>query len=139
MPSVEIHPDFAAHPWCLDIVNSSFNKAIAWPSRPANNPADNPCSLFGNTLNTVTGIRAAHSLWHSYPEEEPSGQALLLVSMGDGMNYYSGTLHGGMVAALLDGTSYLLIARTIFVIHRFQDKGLALRNIIRGNGIIDPT
>lgn len=114
MSQTEIHPDFKTRQWCMDIINSPMNKEIPWPSRPTEPPADHSCSFVARTLNTTTGIRAAHTFWrpNNNNEQTEADQVLLLVSLGDGMNYYSQMLHGGMVAGLMDGMFFLFSVGT---------------------------
>ena len=106
MSQSEIHPDFKSD-WCVAIINSPSTETIPWPTLPETNTtsADRPFSLFAQTLNTPSGVRASHALWDTRGPagSRESGQALLLISLGGGMNYFPNTLHGGMVAALIDG------------------------------------
>jgi hypothetical protein len=94
--------------WCQTLINSPSTETIPWPTLPDANTTSTslPFSLFTQTLNTPATIRASHALWDSHGPVEfsESGQAMLLVSLGGGMNYFPNTLHGGMVAALIDGT-----------------------------------
>ncbi|KAF2474423.1 uncharacterized protein BDR25DRAFT_311740 [Lindgomyces ingoldianus] len=106
-----IHQDFQSQDWCTQLIHSPSIETIPWPSRPNPLPEDHPCSLFAQTLNTDTGIRAGHAMWKSDSRGEDVGQALLLVSLGTGMNYYPETLHGGMCAGLIDEGMGLLVFR----------------------------
>ncbi|KAF2790585.1 hypothetical protein K505DRAFT_327477 [Melanomma pulvis-pyrius CBS 109.77] len=106
-----IHPDFQSEQWCMQLIQSASTVAIPWPSRPHPAPGDHPCSLFAQTLNTPTGVRAGYAMWKRNPQEDCIGEACLLVSMGTGMNYYPETLHGGMCAALIDEAMGLLVFR----------------------------
>ncbi|KAF1954281.1 hypothetical protein CC80DRAFT_476013 [Byssothecium circinans] len=111
MTQLEVHPDFQSRPWCMAIIQSPSTESIPWPSRPAKAPADHSYSLFSRTLHTPSTIPSGYAMWEADPEGGKTGQALLLVSMGDDVNYYPNTLHGGIVAALIDEAMGLLVFR----------------------------
>jgi len=113
-----IHPDFASRPWCYDIINSLWAGTLPWPSRPTPTPPGHPCSFFSQTVNTPTGVIAGHALWklpsgqlYDSDPHSTEGEAVLLVSLGTGLDYFPQTLHGGMVAALIDEAMGLLVFR----------------------------
>ncbi|KAF2643080.1 hypothetical protein P280DRAFT_357775, partial [Massarina eburnea CBS 473.64] len=126
---------FQSKEWCMRIINSRSTETIPWPSRPGTVLPDHPCSLFAQTLNTSTGIRAVHVLWEDHPENETTGQALLLVSIGDSMNYYPKTLHGGMVAALADGMYNHSFSRQLWLDTLTAKINLVLRGRVETPGV----
>jgi acyl-coenzyme A thioesterase PaaI-like protein len=123
MTDSSIHEDFRSSAWCMKLIDDPAYSPIPWPTRPLSRPPDHPCSLFAETLNSTSTVRGAFALWlepspgssalggtepgkdNSAPDDLPDpavGQAVFLVSLGNGMNYHHNTLHGGIISALMD-------------------------------------
>ena len=97
MPKEPFLSDFSA-PWCRALYATCT--PLSTPSR--NPPEPNPqhsSSLFANTLNHSTGLRAVQTFVFS---DAQNPEWRVLYSLGTGLNGPAGILHGGMLMALLD-------------------------------------
>ncbi|KAF2198621.1 hypothetical protein GQ43DRAFT_150011 [Delitschia confertaspora ATCC 74209] len=60
---LEIHPDFRSQPWCLKLIMDTSVQPMPWSFRPNSLlTSELPCSLFAETLNTPSTVRAGYAL-----------------------------------------------------------------------------
>ncbi|KAI9747156.1 MAG: hypothetical protein M1815_004557 [Lichina confinis] len=101
---------FETIPWCAKLLNDPDFVFFPTPSRRRKESTED--ALFGETLKTDATIRACVSL---YRRPERSGGAQIeevrtLFALGDGVNGYPHSCHGGIVATIVDEVMGLLIS-----------------------------
>lgn len=97
-PQVRAH--FEPYPWATALLSTPTLTPFQTPTRTAS-LADTH-TLIGQTLNTQSTLAAWQPLYRAPDSEHPSGETLLLVKLGPGLDGHKGLLHGGMVSCLLD-------------------------------------
>lgn len=89
------HPDFANAPWVAPILADPNNHIITTWQR-ISKPGTDEDSLFSRTFNTPETFRTYLMV------DTPSGDTLVVVSLGTGVNGHDGIVHGGVVVTILD-------------------------------------
>ncbi|BDD60782.1 hypothetical protein MPDQ_004684 [Monascus purpureus] len=103
---------FQSIPWISNLLRDDSFETIATPSRQPKPTTED--SFFSNTLNSPTTISACLTQYRKPQSPQSSSTANVeelrtFCTLGQDVNGYPGTLHGGVVAALLDETMGLLI------------------------------
>jgi len=102
---------FRSIPWTAAHL-SAPNTAVLSPGSRTPRPSDTGDSIFSRTLNTTSTI-AAFLIFHEEPP--PGGRARRidevkgLLTLGAGLDGWPGVCHGGIVAAILDEITGLVI------------------------------
>ncbi|KAI0968619.1 HotDog domain-containing protein [Xylaria arbuscula] len=108
MDSID-HKHFAGIPWCASHLQGDRIKTKA-PDTRRLKPQDED-SLFADTLNSERGIVRMLQVYTEPPSPtDPIDDLKTFITLGSGLNGYPGICHGGMVMAILDDVTGLLVA-----------------------------
>lgn len=104
---------FQSIPWITTLLEDPTYKPFTIPSRTTKPSTED--SLFSKTLNTPTTLSACLGQYRPPPHAPAPGQTQaeelrLFFLLGSDLNGYPGILHGGIVAALLDEATGLLLS-----------------------------
>ena len=104
---------FQSIPWITTLLKDPTYKTLTIPSRTTKSSTED--SLFSKTINTPTTISACLSQYRppppaSAPDQTQAEELRLFFLLGSDLNGYPSILHGGIVAALLDEATGLLLS-----------------------------
>lgn len=91
---------FISEPWCAKLLTDPTLTVEVPPSRYRKPSGED--ELFAHTLNNDDNISGYLSIYKTPAPEEAVEELTLLFRLGSGLNGYPGTVHGGIVATLLD-------------------------------------